>query len=108
MQIEEGFRDLKSTQYGFGFEHMKSKSHGRILVLLLIGMLASIITWMVGLVGEREGLHKEFQANSDYTKRILSFVFLGRRIIAKKRRCMKLSDIAYCLETIGNLQACST
>ena len=107
MQIEEGFRDLKSTRYGLGFEQMQTKSHKRILVLLLIAMIASIIAWLVGLVGEREGLHLEFQANSTKKKRVLSFFYLGRRIIAKKKKLMKVSDIAYCVETIANLQACS-
>ncbi len=33
MQIEQNFRDLKSSQYGFGFEHAYSKSIERIQVL---------------------------------------------------------------------------
>jgi hypothetical protein len=40
MQVEEGIRDLKSSKYGFGFEHMLSYKQIRILILLLIAQIA--------------------------------------------------------------------
>jgi len=86
MQIEEGFRDLKSTKYGFGFEHTHSKNIMRLENLLLIAMLASIVAWIIGWQAEKEKLHYQFQANSIKNRRVLSLFFLGCRIIKKKIR----------------------
>lgn len=84
MQIEEGFRDLKSAKYGFGFEHAMSKTLLRIENLLLIAMLASLIAWLVGWRAEKEKLHYQFQANSIKNRRVLSLFYLGCRVIKKK------------------------
>jgi hypothetical protein len=43
MQIEEEFRDIKSSLFGLGFEHHKSRCVHRIAVLILIATLASIL-----------------------------------------------------------------
>lgn len=83
MQIEEGFRDLKSTQYGFGFELAYSRKPERISVLLLIASLASLAAWLVGWIAEQAGLHYQFQSNSVKDRRVLSFFYLGCRIIIK-------------------------
>lgn len=83
MQVEEGFRDLKSTKFGFGFEHMMSYKPRRILILLLISMLASFIAYITGRCAEQRNLHLQFQANSIKHIRVLSFFYLGRRIIKK-------------------------
>lgn len=84
MQIEESIRDLKSTKFGFGFEHMMSYKPKRILILLLIGMVATFIAYITGLVAENEKLHYQFQANSIKHRRVLSLVYLGRRIIKQR------------------------
>jgi len=84
MQIEQGFRDLKSSKYGFGFEHAHSWKIERIDNLLLIAMLASMVAWMIGLQAEKEELHYLFQANSIKDRRVLSLFYLGCRIIKKR------------------------
>lgn len=84
MQIEEGFRDLKSPRYGFGFEYAHSKKLARIEVLLLIGTLASFIAWLTGWVAEKNNIHYQFQSNSIKNRRVLSLFFLGCQIIKKK------------------------
>ncbi len=84
--LKEGFRDLKSTKYGFGFEHTHSKNIMRLENLLLIAMLASIVAWIIGWQAEKEKLHYQFQANSIKNRRVLSLFFLGCRIIKKKIR----------------------
>ena len=83
MQIEEAFRDLKSTAYGFGLEHTLSYKPKRILILLMIAMLAFFIAYITGRIAEQKKLHLQFQASSIKHKRILSFVYLGRRIIER-------------------------
>jgi len=88
MQIEEGIRDLKSTKYGFGFEHMMSYKPKRILILLLIAMIAAFIAYVVGYFAEKNNLHYHFQANSIKYRRVLSLVYLGKRMISQQfQRC---------------------
>lgn len=52
MEIEEGFRDLKSCQFGFSFENAYSYNIRRIQILLTIAMLAAYILFLVGWVAE--------------------------------------------------------
>ncbi|MCW8449818.1 IS4 family transposase [Legionella quinlivanii] len=84
MQIEQNFRDLKSSQYGFSFEHAYSKSIERIQVLLMIAMLATLIAYLTGFVAENKRWHLSFQANTSQKKRVLSLFYLGCRIIQRK------------------------
>lgn len=84
MQIEEGIRDLKSSKYGFGLEKANTKHLKRIEILLLIAMLASCIAWLAGCVGEKMKWHYQYQANSVKTRRVLSFFFLGCRLLKRQ------------------------
>ncbi|KXI26711.1 hypothetical protein AX660_02745 [Paraglaciecola hydrolytica] len=81
MQIEEEFRDLKSRLYGLGFEHNKSKLLRRLTLLILIATLACLIALLIGLTVVCAGLNRRYQANTIKNKRVLSFQFIGRRII---------------------------
>jgi Transposase DDE domain len=84
MQIEEGFRDLKSSRYGFGFEDAYSRKRERIAILLLIASLASFVAWITGWAAEKSGLHLQFQSNSIQNRRVLSFFYLGCQVIKRK------------------------
>jgi len=86
MTIEEAFRDLKSSRYGFGLEEGKTKVKKRRDILLLIAMLASLIAWVTGLAGEKMKLHYQFQSNSIKHRRVLSLFYLGCQLIRKKFR----------------------
>lgn len=81
MQIEEGFRDLKSTKYGFGFEHVNTRHIYRLNIFFLIAMLAAFLAWMAGWIAEKSNLQRQYQANSVTTSRILSLFYLGCRVI---------------------------
>jgi hypothetical protein len=84
MQIEEGIRDLKSTKYGFGFEHCLSKKIERIKILLMIARIAAYFAFIVGFVSEKNKLHYDYQSSSLKTARILSLFYLGCEIIKDK------------------------
>jgi hypothetical protein len=84
MQIEEGFRDLKSSRYGFSFEDSHSKKQERIQILLLIAALAALIAWLTGWVIEKNKLHYQFQSNTIKTRRVLSLFYLGCQAIKRK------------------------
>lgn len=86
MQIEEGFRDLKSPAYGFSFNLAYSRGPHRIEVLLLIAALAGMVAWAVGWLAERRQLHYQFQVNSIKHRRVLSLFYLGCQVIRRKVR----------------------
>jgi hypothetical protein len=85
MTIESSFRDTKSTQFGFGWTDNKTILAVRYIVWLLLAALAAFIAWVVGYAAERKKLHFAFQANTYKHRRVLSFVYLGCRIISKKK-----------------------
>jgi len=84
MTIEEAFRDLKSSQYGFGLNEVQVYRKKRYIVWLLIAMLASLIAWLTGKWGEQMNYQKQFQTNSVSSRRVLSFFYLGCEMIRKK------------------------
>lgn len=83
MTIEEGFRDMKSRQYGFGMEENKTIKRERLIVWLLLSALASLMAWIVGYEAEKCKLHHQFQANSIRDRRVLSYFYLGCQVIRK-------------------------
>lgn len=102
MQIEEGFRDLKSTKYGFGFEHVNTHHIYRLNIFFLIAMLASFLAWIIGWLAEKENLQAQYQANSTRWKRILSLFYLGCRIIAKAKNKIKIELIQSVISNFPN------
>jgi transposase len=78
MQIEEGFRDMKSTRFGLGYENNRSTTKTRITVLVLLTTLASLVAVLLGMLLVVSNKHRRFQANTE-TKSVLSFHFLGLR-----------------------------
>lgn len=97
MQIEEGFRDLKSTKTGFSFRNSQTKKVNRIEILLLIARVASFTAWVVGCISEQRGLHYQFQSNSIKDRRVLSLFYLGCLVI-KKKIPIKTADYETALE----------
>jgi hypothetical protein len=80
MQVEQNFRDVKSSYYGFGLEHSGTKDFMRLENLLLIAIIATLMAIIIGLAAEKSNLHWEYQANTIRTRRVLSLVYLGGRI----------------------------
>jgi hypothetical protein len=84
MGIEESFRDCKNEYYGMGLRRSRSRNSERLQIILLIAMLALFYLLMLGRAAETEGFQRHFQANTTKRKRVLSYAFLGRRIIHHK------------------------
>jgi hypothetical protein len=102
MQIEEGFRDLKSTKYGFGFEHVSTQHIYRLHIFFLIAMLASILAWIIGWLAEQNNLQRQYQANSTKNRRVLSLFYLGYRIILRKKDKIKTIIIQSIIHNFPN------
>ncbi|SEJ47942.1 Transposase DDE domain-containing protein, partial [Azotobacter beijerinckii] len=77
MQVEEGFRDLKSHRLGFGLELHRSRCPRRIEILLLIAVLASYALCLLGLQAREAGHERRFQSNSVKDRHVLSLWRLG-------------------------------
>jgi hypothetical protein len=77
MQVEEAFRDLKSTRYGLGFELHLSRQRNRVAALLLIASLASLVLWLIGTAAHALGLQRHYQSNSQKTRPVLSLFTLA-------------------------------
>ncbi|AZE92316.1 Mobile element protein [Pseudomonas orientalis] len=77
MQIEEGFRDVKSEHFGLGLNLHRSHCPKRIEVLLLIAALANYLLFLTGLQARESGLERRYQSNSIKEKRVLSLWRLG-------------------------------
>jgi hypothetical protein len=85
MQIEESFRDTKSYRYGIGFELNMSRDTNRLQMLLMIGMLAILILWILGTVAQKNGQARFYQANTVRKRHVLSTIFLGMRVFHDSR-----------------------
>lgn len=55
MQIEQTFRDLKSTQWGMGLTSSQTRHPKRLATLLLIAVLLGFALWIIGLAVRRSG-----------------------------------------------------
>jgi len=84
MQIEEGFRDMKSRQYGLGLEHNKTKQINRLSILILLTTLAHWVLMNLGMMAKLANKHRQYQANSIKTSNVLSLHFIGRRVAIDK------------------------
>ncbi len=96
MQIEQNFRDDKSTVSGLKWRFSRTRCPKKISVLILLASITTLILWMVGFSAEKKNIHHDFQANTIRTYRVLSFVFLGKQMVIhgfKKLRIRKFQSI---------------
>jgi hypothetical protein len=80
MQIEEGFRDMKSLYYGQGYEVNRSHDPKRLAILVLIAALAAFLLFMIGAAAERMNLQRGMHASSS-KRRVYSLPFLAMLIL---------------------------
>ena len=83
MQIEEGFRDMKNHRSGFALSDTRTRSPERLANLLLVGMLATLVVWLMGRLAEEKQWHYQYQANTVKKHRVLSLFYLGCLLIVQ-------------------------
>ena len=93
MQIEEAFRDLKNHPWGFGLRYARSANPESLHVLLLIGLLASFVLWLLGLAGKARGVQRQFQANTEARRNVLPIPFLGQQLLRCGRFRFSLDEL---------------
>ena len=100
MQIEEGFRDIKSERYGLGFTTNLSKTKNRLENLLLLGMLALLIIWMTGMSAIQQKVQYRYQANTLKTRRVLSCIFLGMQVMRRSPTIFSKAQLLHAFSTL--------
>ena len=81
MQIEQNFRDDKNARWGAAWRYSRTRDVARISVLCLIATMATLLLWLIGFTAEQKQLHRQFQANTVTSKRVLSYLFLAKQIL---------------------------
>jgi hypothetical protein len=81
MQIEESFRDIKSTRYGLGGRSIQTRCIYRWGVAMLLAAIVQIMLWIIGVIGHSQGYQKVFQSNTVKDKKIFSYFYLGKLIV---------------------------
>ncbi|AZF08545.1 Mobile element protein [Pseudomonas sp. R2-37-08W] len=108
MQIEEGFRDMKSLRFGFAFDLHRTRCPRRIEILLLIAALACYALYLAGLQARTTGRSRHFQSNSIRHKPVLSLWRLGLeylRCSTTGLSCSRLADMELLLRDEVHRQA---
>ena len=93
MQIEESFRDLKSTRFGLSLELHLTYQVERLQVMLLIAALALMVAWLMGKATELTGQHWQYQANTVKKRKVLSTIFIGLKMIDDRRTTLTARDV---------------
>jgi hypothetical protein len=100
MQIEEAFRDIKNPRTGFALTQTRSRSAERLANLLLVGMLATLVVWLMGRLAEDRHLHYHYQANTVRQQRVLSLFYLGCLIAAQGTILYTQSEFRHALKLV--------
>jgi hypothetical protein len=100
MQIEESFRDLKT---GLNFNESKTRTLHYLSVLLLIGMLAQYVLFLLGMAIKLTRRHYGYQANSLKTGTVLSYQYIGLRAFRDRRLRLKKQEWIAAYEKVQSL-----
>ena len=93
-QIEESFRDLKSSRFGLSMELHRTYPVERLPVLLFIAALALMVAWRMGKATALTEPHWQYQANTVRTRKVLSTIFIGLKIRDDKRTTLTTRDLS--------------
>jgi hypothetical protein len=93
MQIEEAFRDLKSSRFGLSLEYSGTRHWERLQVLLLLAALALYVLWLLGKAAELTEQHWHYQANTVRKRTVLSTIFIGFHVIGDSRVTVRKDHI---------------
>lgn len=104
MQIEESFRDLKNERAGFSLRQNRSMSLGRLSVALLIGAIAMLILWILGIAAKKQKLHYRFQANTVRNQNVLSIFMIGWQVLEEGKAMFKYHEIKQSLILLQEAQ----
>ncbi len=105
MEIEETFRDLKNHRWGFALRYARTTRPERLQILLLIGALATLMLWMMGLAAQTRHWARHFQANTVKHRNVLSTVFLGQQLWRSPNMKLNYTELIDAFERLPYLLA---
>lgn len=105
MQIEEGFRDCKSRQYGVSLSQHRRMNQHRRSILCLIVTCAIFVLWCIGVAGQHIRLAKQVRVNSSSKRTSYSVIFLARLLIAQSEFRISLRSMIKSLQQIETYMA---
>jgi len=82
-KIEEGFRDIKISRWGFAVNEARRTTTCRYENLLLVAHLTTFAVWLIGKIAGLKQWHRHYQANTVKTEKVLSTFFLGLEVIKR-------------------------
>lgn len=103
MQIEESFRDLKSTRFGLSLELHLTYQVERLQAMLLIANLALLVAWLMGKATELTEQQWQYQANTIRKRKVLSTIFIGLKIIDDPRVTLTAHDLILAWQQLHDL-----
>lgn len=101
MQIEQNFRDEKSTRFGFGLRLSRSQGRGRLEVLNMVAAMASLVMWLAGYRAEKQCLQRHYQASSIRHRRVLSYLRLAEEVIRHEPEKVRRLNIGNEMKRLG-------
>lgn len=104
MQIEEGIRDLKNERSGFSLRQNRSMSVGRLSVALLIGAIAILVLWIIGIAAKERKLHYTFQANTIKKRNVLSLFMIGWQVLEEGKTLFENKEIVHAFRHLQRTQ----
>jgi Transposase DDE domain len=105
MQIEEAFRDSKSTLYGFGITSCNRILPQRRANLLLIAALAAFLLWCIGQAGKDLPGAKHVRVNSSSKRQPYSVIYLARLLLLHAKIRLSPTQIWHSLNTLKDYHA---
>jgi hypothetical protein len=103
MQIEEAFRDLKSSRFGLSLEQHLTYQVRRLQIMLLIAALALMVAWIMGKATELTEQHWQYQANSVRDRAVLSTIFVGLQVICDTRVTLEAEHVKQALKMLSEI-----
>lgn len=101
MQIEEGFRDCKSRQYGLCLSQHRRMNQYRRSILCLIVTCAIFVLWCVGVTSQYSRLARRVRVNSSSKRAPYSAIFLARLLISQSRLKLSRRSISHALRRVN-------
>ncbi len=103
MQIEEAFRDLKSSRFGLSLEYSGTRQLQRLRILVLIASVAIVVLWLVGKATQLTQHHRHYQANTVRNRVVLSTLFIGLQVINDPRVNLRKADVLAAAKVLQNI-----
>ena len=100
MQIEEGFRGIKNQRTGFSLSNTRTRSPERLANLLMLGMLAMLVVWLMGRLAEEKRWHYQYQANTVKNHRVLSLFYLGCLLVVQGQFNFTQLELQYAIKLV--------